>query len=575
MIARRRSLRLLICAIFAAALYLPALGRPALWEPDEGRYAEIAREMLLTRDWVTPRDDWVRYFEKPPLVYWTEAAAMSVLGPRELAVRLPAALSSVGEVVVTAALGEAMFGQTAGLAAAAVLALSPLVFGFARFATLDPTLALFITAAAGAFWAAARSPGFDSTVSRRWFVFAAALSAAGTLAKGPVALILIGVVALSWLLTERRGREIFRMPWLWACLVYVIIVAPWFTLAAIRNAGFLHFFFVHEHLERYLESSEHGWGSYFLPAVVVAGMWPWICFVPLGIRELLRTDDGAPPAWVPSGGRSSLRFLLLWFAIVLIFFSIPRSKLGSYVLPALPPLAIIAGYALWRLPQLGYRAIRGSFAAIAILNLIAVDIVAAALLQFAGNLNLALIIDGFAAVCALMLTSVVSLAVSWRGRNVKTAICSLGIGVLMAFGMLGKARLDAEPLGSYRLLADAAMPYLDQGCRLASYHHFVQSLPFYTGHREALVDYRGELEPFSSDLNAKASFITSDQDLARLWQANACVLLIVNRSDLSHVQGLLGTDSTIVGCEGKKFALYNRDVPLPPIARGCVAEAES
>src|SRR5689334_9789776 len=131
---RRRPLRLLVCALFAAVLYLPALGRPALWEPDEGRYAEIAREMLLTHDFVTPRDNWVRYFEKPPLVYWAEALSIKLLGPSEFAVRLPAALTTVAEVTVTAALGEAMFGAAVGLAAAMVLALSPLVFGFARFA---------------------------------------------------------------------------------------------------------------------------------------------------------------------------------------------------------------------------------------------------------------------------------------------------------------------------------------------------------------------------------------------------------------------------------------------------------
>ena len=122
--------------------------------------------------------------------------------------RLPAALASVAEVAVTAALGEAMFGAAIGLAAAMVLALSPLVFGFARFATLDPALALFVTAALGAFWAAARAPGFGSAAGRRWFLLAAAMTAAGTLTKGPVALVLTGAVGLAWLVAERRAREI-------------------------------------------------------------------------------------------------------------------------------------------------------------------------------------------------------------------------------------------------------------------------------------------------------------------------------------------------------------------------------
>ena len=136
--------------------------RPPLWEPDEGRYAEIAREMYLSRDYVTPRDDFVRYFEKPPLVYWCETAAISIFGANEFAIRLPAALFSAAQVVVTAALAEVMFGAAVSILAALALALSPLFFGFARFATLDPALAFFMTAALAHFiWP--RATGISAT----------------------------------------------------------------------------------------------------------------------------------------------------------------------------------------------------------------------------------------------------------------------------------------------------------------------------------------------------------------------------------------------------------------------------
>src|SRR5262249_32800269 len=154
----------------------------------------------------------------------------------------PAALSTVASVAITAALGEAMFGAATGIAAAAVLALCPLVFGFARFATLDPTLAMFFSAALGAFWGSARTPRLETATKRRWFLLAAALTAAGTLAKGPVALVLIGAVAMAWLAVERRAREILQMPWLRASLLYLVVVAPWFVFAAQRNASFVRFF---------------------------------------------------------------------------------------------------------------------------------------------------------------------------------------------------------------------------------------------------------------------------------------------------------------------------------------------
>ncbi len=197
--AANRSLRLALYALLAAIIYLPGLGRPALWEPDEGRYAEIAREMVVSGDYVTPRDDLELYFEKPPLVYWANAASIKIFGVNEFAVRLPAALFSIGQVVVTAALAEVMLGATAGLLAALALSLSPLFFGFARFATLDPALAFFLTAGLAAFYVAARDDSFSLPSSRKWMMISAAMLALGTLAKGPVALILGGAIAVAWL----------------------------------------------------------------------------------------------------------------------------------------------------------------------------------------------------------------------------------------------------------------------------------------------------------------------------------------------------------------------------------------
>ena len=218
MLAANRPIRLTVYALLAALLYLPGLGRPALWEPDEGRYAEIAREMVVSGDYITPRDDYELYFEKPPSVYWAEAAAIKIFGINEFAVRLPAALFSVGQVVVTAALAEAMLGVVSGFLAVLALALSPLFFGFAQFATLDPALAFFLTAAMAAFYVAACDDSFSRPASRKWMLISAAMLALGTLAKGPVALLLGGAIAFIWLASERRLADISAMP-LAACLV--------------------------------------------------------------------------------------------------------------------------------------------------------------------------------------------------------------------------------------------------------------------------------------------------------------------------------------------------------------------
>ncbi|MFI5352720.1 MAG: phospholipid carrier-dependent glycosyltransferase [Candidatus Binatales bacterium] len=546
--------RLAICGLIAGVLYLPALGSPALWEPDEGRYAEIAREMLRSADYITPRDDWVRYFEKPPLMYWATAASIRALGENEFALRLPPALFTVGEVVVTCAIADQMFGAGAGMLAALALALSPLVWGFAMFLTLDPALAFFVTAALGSFWAAAAIPGFRSRAARRWLMAAAAIIAMGTLTKGPVALVIFGSVALIYMLIEKRLRELAAIPWFECILVYAAIVVPWFAAVAALNPEFLGYFFLHEHLQRYLANTEHGWGPWFLFAVAAAGSWPWLYFVPLGIARF-------------SGGRaardaresSAIRFLSIWFLFVLIFFSIPRSKLGTYILPAMPPLAIVAGYGLSTLAELDRERLRRLLRWFAIVNVIVAAGCIVALAIARAALGGALVLDWILAAGCLGIGAVAAFAIGMRG-SVRGAIAAIAIAVGFAAGAGMKARIDAQPLVSYRELASAIRPALESGCVLASYGHLEQSLPFYTHTREVMVDYLGELGAGRASPDGAKSFMDK-ADLPGVWSGSSCVVLVANRRDYDALAQMLKPAPAIIACEGKKVALYNRPAP--------------
>jgi 4-amino-4-deoxy-L-arabinose transferase-like glycosyltransferase len=567
MLAANRPLRLTLYALLAAILYLPGLGRPALWEPDEGRYAEIAREMVVSGDYVTPRDDFELYFEKPPLVYWADAASISVFGANEFAVRLPAVLFSVAQVVVTAALAEVMFGATAGFFAALVLALSPLFFGFARFATLDPALAFFLTAALGAFYLASRAESFSTPSARSWMLTSAAMLAFGTLAKGPVALLLGGAIPFIWLAFERHLAEIRAMP-LAACLIiYTLIVVPWFVLIESRNPGFLSFFFVHEHLQRYVTSSEHGWGPWFFLPIVIGGAWPWIFFLPLG-WSAMRTRNASSDS---AARRSAASFLAIWFVVIFVFFSIPRSKLGSYILPAMPPLAIVAGYGLARLSTLDLSRRRRLLAVVAIASVV----LAAGLFVFfvfaLAPINHALGLDGLLIALALAAGPI---AMYWLGREparIPYAIAALALAMLATVPLAARARRDASPLSTYRGLATAVQPYLAGNCTLASYRHYVQSLPFYTGARETRVEYWGELSEVAPPAPGKSSFILgSEARLRQAWSSGSCMVLIANQRDLNALDDSLKPAPVILGCEGKKFALYNGTLPPPPGAASCL-----
>jgi 4-amino-4-deoxy-L-arabinose transferase-like glycosyltransferase len=550
---RQRTLRIAICALVAALIYLPGLGRQALWEPDEGRYAEIAREMVVSGDYVTPHDNFVRYFEKPPLVYWAEAASIHLFGANEFAVRLPAALFTAGEVAIAAALGEAMLGAEAGLLGALALALSPLVFGFARFATLDPALAFFMTAAIGAFYAASLAPDFGSGAGRLWMLASAAALALGTLCKGPVALLLGGAIALAWLLMERRSAEIRRIPFLSCIAIYAAIAAPWFAIADARNPGFLHFFFVHEHLERFLESSEHGWGPYFFIPIVLGGAWPWIWFVPLGYREIERAPQADRAREL-----SARRLLIAWFVIVFVFFSIPRSKLGSYILPAMPPVAIVAGYGIASLRAIGAERRGRILRNLALVTLVAALAAGLALAAFSSRIGTRLALDGILIGVSLVIGAGAAWMLARARRPVSASVGALVLAMIAVVVFAERARSDVAVRRTYRNLAHAVTPYLDRGCALASYRHFVQALPFYTGHRELLAEYWGELAEFPRSRDERLGFIGNAAKLGAMWSSPQCVVLIANRKDIPGLMKTLVPAPRSVGCEGKKFALINR-----------------
>lgn len=558
-----RGHRQLICAGLAALFYLIGLGHPPLWEPDEGRYAEIAREMVVDHDYITPRNNFVRYFEKPPLVYWVTAASLKIFGRNEFAVRLQAAIASIGQVAITGVLAEGMFGANVGVLAVLALGLSPLFFAFAQFATPDPALAFFLTAAMACFYKGAQSPEPPSGINGRWMLAAAAMLAFGTLAKGPVALVLGGAIAILWLVCEGRSRSILEIPWLKCIALYLALTLPWFIVVASRNPGFLYFFIIHEHFERYVANTEHPWGPWFYVPVTIAGTWPWFYFTPLALTSATPAQSGGIDS-ENKRMRAALRFLLIWFAVILIFFSIPRSKLGEYILPGLPPIGILAGRGLARMGEIPVVHRRKLLMIFAAINAAAAITITAAILAIPmRELNHALAGDAIITAAALLAGGMAPLFFA-RGKALMVTL-PLAISAIVGIGAGIDARERVAPLVSYRDLAGLITPYANRGCRLMSYRHFEQALPFYTGVQETLVNYRGELEPFGPLHDPSGNAFATAAQLKKAWAAGQCAVLVANRIDVPTLVNLLSPTPTIIGCEGKKWALYNR--PLDPSAQ--------
>jgi 4-amino-4-deoxy-L-arabinose transferase-like glycosyltransferase len=338
----------------------------------------------------------------------------------------------------------------------------------------------------------------------------------------------------------------------------------------LRNPGFSSFFFIHEHLQRYVSSTEHGWGPWFFIPIVIGGAWPWIFFVPLG-WSAMRTRNSQDDSPAASSRRAAANFLTVWFAVVFVFFSIPRSKLGSYILPALPPLAIFAGYGLTRLRTLEAAARNRLLAAVMIASLVLAVGVFVFFDRWMAPINSNFSFDGLSIAALLAAGTIAAYLLGRSASRARYAIGALALTMVATVPLSSRLREDASSISTYRKLAKAVRPYLTDDCALASYRHYVQSLPFYTNRRETRVEYQGELSEVPSLTPRRSPFlIGSEAHLRQAWSSGGCMVLIANARDLKPLQNSLNPAPVVIGCEGKKFALYNGAMAPPATAADCL-----
>jgi 4-amino-4-deoxy-L-arabinose transferase-like glycosyltransferase len=331
----KRHTLLLLAAVFIA-VWFGNLDYRRLIRPDEGRYAEIAREMATTGDWVTPRLNGIKYFEKPPLQYWATAAAYRLFGVHEWTARLWAALTGMFGVLLVYCAGRTLFGPVAGLDSALVLAGSAGYVGVGHMNTLDMGVAFFLTATLVAFLLAQRA-GAEPTERRNWMLAAWASAALAVLSKGLIGVVLpLGTLAI-YVMLQRDFTILRHLEWRAGIAICFMIAAPWFVLVQLANPEFAAFFFVHEHFTRFLTQVhrrvEPWW--YFFP-ILAAAMLPWLTMLPQALA-------GAWRAPAPAGAFHPKRFLLVWTAFTFAFFSLSSSKLPGYILPLVPALALLVG----------------------------------------------------------------------------------------------------------------------------------------------------------------------------------------------------------------------------------------
>jgi 4-amino-4-deoxy-L-arabinose transferase-like glycosyltransferase len=330
----RTALLFLILAL--AIVWFVPLGWRHLVPSDEGRYAEMAREMLVSGDWITPRYNGYKYFEKPPLQTWANALTFAWFGLGEWQARLYTALTGFAGVLLVGYTGTRVFNATAGLAAAVILACSPYWNLMGHFDTLDMALSFWMELTLCAVLLAQR-PGLPKGQVRLWMWVCWASMALAVLSKGLIGLILPGAVLVLYTLIA-RDWAIWKRLYLGSGLIlFFAIATPWFVLVQMRNPEFFNFFFIVQQFARYLTPEQNRPGpAYYFIIVILVGFLPWLSIGWQSLRHaarLPRQPNGFAPATM----------LLVWSGFIFLFFSVSHSKLISYVLPIAPALALMLG----------------------------------------------------------------------------------------------------------------------------------------------------------------------------------------------------------------------------------------
>ncbi|MCB9073154.1 MAG: glycosyltransferase family 39 protein [Bdellovibrionaceae bacterium] len=496
-----------------ALMWFTALNSPALFKPDEGRYAEIPREMNASGDYVTPRINDIKYFEKPPLQYWGTAVFYKIFGEGDGTARLYSALTGFLCFILIFLFTNRYYGSEPAFIATSVLSSSLLFVGLGHLNILDMGLSFFLTLATLclAILLDRYSTKKEYTIANMVFWIAIGL---GFLSKGLIAILLPGLAATVFCVVRRDFSIFKRLWWVRGILIFLAIVSPWVILCSLRNPEFAHFFFVHEHFERFL-TKVHGregpiW--YFIP-VFILGFFPWLFFL---FRKRQWTDKTI--------------FLVIWCLSVFGFFSISSSKLTPYILPIWPALAILVGDSLKNLPKkwdiaivifsfafLGLVLSAGSYFAS---PLVSTKVAPEHFDSFLHYLSYA----GFFLVIGAITTYFLPLT-----RLLKIVVISFIAltsyqGIFVAYGELG-------PSLSSRDLARQLGPQITPNTVIYMVRYYEQELPFYLKRFVTLVDYLGELE-FGIQQEDRGRQISVEEFLKQWQRENPDAIIITEEVNL-------------------------------------------
>jgi 4-amino-4-deoxy-L-arabinose transferase-like glycosyltransferase len=422
----RRSIDVIALIAFCGFFFIAGIQLVGLVGADEPRYAQVAREMLARHDWVTPVLYGHPWLEKPPLYYWCAMVAYKGAGVvSDSAARMPSAILSSLMVFFIYAWAR-QFRRGMQLDAALITAASAMVIGFGRSASTDMPLTAMFTAALLCWY------GWYSTEDRGWLLGFYLFIGLGTLAKGPIAVLLAALIIVAFAALKRDGRLLLRTLWPFGIVLYLAVTLPWFIAVQRANPEFFRVFFLQQNLARYTTDlyRHHQPFWYYLPVLLLA-LVPWIVFVIAAVVDAIR--DWRFSVAQPPGTEDLRTFLTLWLLLPVLFFSLSQSKLPGYILPSIPAGAILLADFIRRREEAGEKPTWW----LGLLHaLLSAAMLAAALIVPFKLLKLALPRNAIIVAVALALTAVLALWLSLRNQGYRVLRFITLVPVVIVFSLL-------------------------------------------------------------------------------------------------------------------------------------------
>jgi 4-amino-4-deoxy-L-arabinose transferase-like glycosyltransferase len=563
--------------LLAIPVLFAGLGSPAFMD-HEGRYAEVAREMLLTGDWITPRLNFAVFLNKPPLPYWLTALTFFFTGQTEYA-RVWTALVGLLLLFVTVELGRMLADRRVGVLASIVLLTSGGFFLESRLLRPDLLMTLCLSVmllgfgkANNALLTCSEKVGTgmhvdssqsvsDGSTATRWLMLSAASLGVSILVKGLVDVVLAGGVIGGMLVCSRQGALLRQVRWLPVCVVLVTIILPWHVLVGVKNEGFWWDYIVNQHVLFFFDKK---FPRDSLPDSLVV-FWsaflgrtlPWGVFLPPALYWAIKK--------VQTDRTSTLALLPLWLGVVLGLFSLAPSRLEHYSIPALPAAALLIG--CWWSDLLGRDVFRspaavGALSFLGFIGLIGFVAIPTLLDAETWTLDFRILSRlAWLACGTLLVTASIAGVCCWRGA-LRTAFVIIACSAAPVFWSVHRALIAIEPLNSWKpigiRLAEVLPPDGEAAFAASDEYQICGGLNFYSGKSLSIVLPEGYIPPTYLTLDHQTVFLTRAEFLRRWRSSRPIVLVIDPERQLVDPAPVTSTSAVEIGRWGDRIMVVNQ-----------------